>query len=125
MKLFNLEEANALIPTVRPILTAIRKHSRTLQHLSAEVGAASESASSGGGLTRGGQQYCEAMLGLAARAAELEALGIQLKDYGRGLIDFPTLREGRIVLLCWHLGESERIEWWHELDAGFAGRQPI
>jgi hypothetical protein len=59
------------------------------------------------------------------RTGELDALGIQLKDYMRGLIDFPSLRDGRIVLLCWYLGEGDRIEWWHDLEAGFAGRQSL
>ena len=51
--------------------------------------------------------------------------GVQLKDYTRGLIDFPSLRDGRIVLLCWQLGDGPEITWWHETDAGFAGRQPL
>ena len=49
----------------------------------------------------------------------------ELKDYGRGLIDFPSLREGRVVLLCWQMGEGDQLEWWHEVEAGFAGRQPL
>jgi len=51
--------------------------------------------------------------------------GIELKDISRGLIDFPCLRDGRLVLLCWQLGEPESIEWWHEAEAGFAGRQRL
>jgi hypothetical protein len=41
------------------------------------------------------------------------------------LIDFPAMRDGRVVLLCWQLGEGEKIEWWHEVEEGFAGRQPL
>ena len=55
---------------------------------------------------------------------ELEKLGIELKDISRGLIDFPSLMEGREVYLCWLLGEDE-IGHWHEIDAGFAGRQSL
>ena len=51
--------------------------------------------------------------------------GVQLKDHRLGLIDFPTMRGGHLVLLCWKLGEPETIEFWHEVDAGFAGRQPL
>ncbi len=72
-----------------------------------------------------GAKYVKTLLTLVERAQELEALGIQIKDYGRGLIDFPSLRDGRVVLLCWQLGEGDQIEWWHETEAGFAGRQPI
>ena len=56
---------------------------------------------------------------------ELEALGVQLKDFERGLVDFPSLRDGRVVLLCWQMGEGDELEWWHDVDAGFAGRTPL
>jgi hypothetical protein len=56
--------------------------------------------------------------------AELDDLGVELKGIDDGLIDFPTTREGRVVYLCWRLGEDE-IGWWHETDGGFAGRQPL
>ena len=55
---------------------------------------------------------------------ELSGFGCELKDPTIGLIDFLSLRNGREVYLCWHLGE-ERINFWHYLDAGFAGRQPL
>jgi hypothetical protein len=51
-------------------------------------------------------------------------MGIELKDPTTGLVDFPSLRDGRVVYLCWRLGESS-IEYWHDLEAGFAGRQPL
>ena len=57
--------------------------------------------------------------------AEVSDLGVQLKDHSRGLIDFPSMRDGRVVLLCWQLGERDEIEFWHETEAGFAGRQPL
>jgi hypothetical protein len=55
---------------------------------------------------------------------ELGQLGVELKDYFTGLIDFPSLRNGRPVYLCWRLGEAE-VAYWHELEAGFAGRQKL
>jgi len=125
MKLFNVEEANALLPTVRRIVESIRRaHSRVLSFQEAARSAA-EAAELGGGFMPGGEKYAGALLNLVERTGELEALGVQLKDYSRGLVDFPSLRDGRVVLLCWHLGEGDRVEWWHETDAGFAGRQPL
>ena len=56
--------------------------------------------------------------------AELESIGIQLKDRRIGLIDFPSELDGRPMLLCWQLGEPS-VQFWHELDSGFAGRQPL
>jgi hypothetical protein len=55
---------------------------------------------------------------------ELGQIGVELKDYFTGLIDFPSLRNGRPVYLCWRLGEAE-VAYWHELEAGFAGRQKL
>ena len=55
---------------------------------------------------------------------ELTDLDIEFKDYERGLVDFPGVRDGRSVYLCWQLGEPE-VRFWHELDAGFLGRQPL
>jgi len=60
-----------------------------------------------------------------SRLQEITDLGVLVKDLDLGLIDFPALREGREVYLCWQLGEEGRIAWWHETDAGFAGRQPF
>jgi hypothetical protein len=55
---------------------------------------------------------------------ELEALGVQIKDVETGLLDFPAVRKGADVLLCWQVGE-DAVEWWHGPDDGFAGRRPI
>lgn len=73
----------------------------------------------------GGASYVRALFKLSSSTGQLEALGVQLKDYERGLIDFPSLRDGRVILLCWQLGEGDQLEWWHDVDTGFAGRQPL
>ena len=72
-----------------------------------------------------GVRYAEILMELTSLTSELESMGVQLKDFTRGLIDFPSLRDGRVVLLCWQLGEGDRVEWWHDVDAGFAGRTPL
>ena len=125
MKLFSVEEANQMLPTVRPLVEAIRRAHGRVAAFQREARRAAEGAEQGGGGFAGGSAYIAALFALAERTQELEELGVQLKDYTRGLIDFPSLREGRIVLLCWQLGEGDRIEWWHDTDAGFAGRQPL
>lgn len=125
MKLFSVEEANELLPRVRPIVKAIqRAHARVMGSQDAARAAAARTDMGGGGMI-GGTRYIAALINLAEEAGKLEANGVQMKDYGRGLIDFPHLRDGRIVLLCWQLGEGDTIEWWHEIEAGFAGRQPL
>ncbi len=73
----------------------------------------------------GGALYVAALVGLAEAVGRLDELGVQLKDYARGLVDFPSMRDGRVVLLCWQSGEGDQIEWWHDVEAGFAGRQPL
>lgn len=61
---------------------------------------------------------------LVEAAGELEELGVEFKGIELGLVDFPALRDGEIVYLCWKYGE-DRIENWHSLEAGYAGRQPL
>lgn len=61
---------------------------------------------------------------MSAGVARIDEWGITLRDIETGLIDFPALVNGRPICLCWRLGE-ERVEWWHELDAGFGGRRPL
>ena len=125
MKLFSVEEANALLPVARRITRAIQREHRRLLSMQPAARRAAEAAELGGGGMPGGTAYVVILTKLSQSISELEALGIQLKDYARGLIDFPSLRDGRVVLLCWQLGECDSVEWWHEIDAGFAGRQPL
>jgi len=125
MKLFSLEEANSLLPEVRRMVSAISRTHALVASFQDASRVAAERAERGGGHMPEGAKYVKTLLSLVERAQELEALGVQIKDYGRGLIDFPSLRDGRVVLLCWQLDEGDQIEWWHETEAGFAGRQPL
>ena len=125
MKIFSVEEANALLPTVRGILRRIRRaHKRLLSYQTAAKEAA-DAAEQGGGGMADGVRYAVILMELTTRMSEIESLGVQLKDFTRGLVDFPSLRDGRVVLLCWHLDEGDSVEWWHDVDAGFAGRTPL
>ena len=125
MKIFSVEEANSLLPDVRAIVKAIQKAHRGLQSYGKAVKEAADGAEHGGGGMVGGSRYAVLLTELSLRLNELEGLGVQLKDYSRGLIDFPSLRDGRVVLLCWQLGEGDSLQWWHDVEAGFAGRQPL
>ncbi|MBA2340596.1 MAG: DUF2203 domain-containing protein [Pyrinomonadaceae bacterium] len=125
IKLFSVEEANALLPTVRLLVERVQRAHKSILPFGAAAREAAARAELGGGGMPGGASYVTAVMQLAARTSEVQALGVQIKDYARGLIDFPSLRDGRVVLLCWQLGEPEEIVWWHETDAGFAGRQPL
>lgn len=125
MKIFTLQEANALLPSVRMIVGKIQRAHRGVVVYRDEAMKASEAAEQGGGGITEGVAYAATLTDLAFQLGDLEALGVQLKDFDRGLVDFPSLRDGRVVLLCWQMGEGDELEWWHDVDAGFAGRTPL
>jgi hypothetical protein len=125
MKLFTIQEANALLPSVRIILARIQRAHRELVRYREDAKKAAAAAEQGGGGIESGLAYATVLTELTVQLSELETLGVQLKDFERGLVDFPSLREGRVVLLCWQLGEGDELEWWHDVDAGFAGRTPL
>lgn len=125
MKLFTVEEANSLLPSVRPIVRSIQRSHRRLVKFQTAARQAAEGAESGGGGFQDGPRYARLLVELSTSAGQLESLGIQLKDYHQGLIDFPSMRDGRVVLLCWKADEGDQVEWWHDVEAGFAGRQPL
>lgn len=125
MKLFTIEEANSLLEDVRPIVEKIQRAHRRLGTFQRAANHAAEGAEHGGGGLPNGEHYAQLLLDLSVGAGDLESLGIQLKDYNNGLIDFPSMRDGRVVLLCWKADEGDNIEWWHDVESGFAGRQPL
>jgi len=124
MKLFTLSEANSLLPTIIPKLVEIKLLYAAIDDLRDSSRAAASASHFGGGM-EGGTGYVNTLYKVGELTTELTELGIELKDYTRGLIDFPCKRSGRVIYLCWQIGDADEIEWWHETDAGFAGRQPI
>src|SRR5260221_9050971 len=118
MKLFTVSEANALLPEIAPKLELIRRHYIEIEALREEARAAAGASNFGGGM-EGGTGYVNTLYKVGKLTTELHEMGVELKDHTRGLIDFPSMRGERVVLLCWQLGEAEEIEWWHETDAGF------
>jgi len=125
MKLFTVEEANDLLPLIRPKLEKIKARYEKTASFKESVKAAAKAAESGGGGMENASVYVKSLYEIGKLTTEIHNLGIELKDYSRGLIDFPSMKGGHVVLLCWQLGESDQIEWWHETEAGFAGRQPL
>ncbi len=125
IKIFTVDEANSLLPTARNLVRKIQRAHRQISSEQSGAKLAAEFAEQGGGGIANGVAYATSLIDMTSLVGELESLGIQLKDFSRGLIDFPSLRDGRVVLLCWQLGEGERLEWWHDVDAGFAGRTPL
>jgi len=122
-KRFSLAEANRAITLVQRIVADIVRDYAQLRDLHAscrlhDAAGDSEHAEEARG------RYVRATDRLSALREELEEIGCELKDYAIGLVDFPATLHGRDVLLCWKLGE-EKISYWHELDAGAAGRQPV
>ena len=128
-RLFTLDEANALLPQLQSILEEMQEKKPTLDALRQELATLTQAASGNGHLlaarAQSKQREAKALAGrLNALLAELNEIGCELKGLEQGLIDFPAERDGRTVYLCWKLGESE-ITHWHDLDTGFAGRQPL
>jgi hypothetical protein len=124
MKLFTLEEANALLPTLEPKLRSIQNLYDRVDALRDEARLAAEAATHNGGMV-GGTVYVDALYRIGKLTTEISGAGVEIKDPRRGLIDFPNMRGDRIVLLCWQIGEGDSIEWWHEVETGFAGRRPL
>jgi len=127
MQLFTVDQANRTLPLVRRIVEDIvREHRRrgekVVERDLLAAGTGPELAAARlAALDREIQAIGREVEGFER---ELRALGIQLKDPRIGLVDFPSNLEGRRVLLCWHLGEVS-VQFWHDENAGFAGRRPL
>ena len=122
-RLFTLEEANALIPQLLNLVPEIQKLSGSMDHDFPDIHNAREKAKWNGGSPQG-TRYLNVILKYSHLIQEIESIGCEIKGVREGLIDFPSIREGREVYLCWRMPEKE-ICFWHGLDAGFSGRQPI
>jgi hypothetical protein len=127
---FTPDEANAALDRVRPVAEKMVAHRRAMvaaQAKEEELGA--RVAGNGGGIDPGepgrAAETVESEAAEIARCVDrIHGLGAQVKDIDTGLLDFPSLRDGEVVLLCWHVGEED-IRYWHGLEDGFAGRQPL
>jgi hypothetical protein len=119
---YTLDEARAELPWVGHQLAAMREARDKLTDEQAHETLTELSPTNGGGTP--GRQVSEAHVALQAGIGAFDERGIVLRDLDQGLIDFPAIRDGREVYLCWIDGEPD-IAFWHDLDAGYAGRQPL
>lgn len=122
-RLFTLAEANRLIPQLNSRLTSVRQAKETLVRTRKDIREASAHAEYGGGSSVG-PLYIASLQQVSSHIKAIQEMGILVKDLDMGLCDFPHLRDGRIVLLCWKLGEQE-IQWWHETTTGYKDRCPL
>ena len=119
---YTLDEANAALGWVREAITALRRAREGLSDEEAREALAEAGPQNGGGDP--GRVVSEAFLQLRDALARLQDAEVVLRDLDRGLVDFPAIRDEREVYLCWLEGEDE-IGYWHDLEAGFAGREPL
>jgi hypothetical protein len=131
MKIFTLDEAQAMLPLVESLLNRAMESKQAAEALDNELTGLARRIHMAGGMTI-------PVAKVAAQRAELEKhiqraretvqeideIGVQLKDLESGLLDFPCRMDDEVVLLCWKFGEPA-IEHWHTVESGFKGRQPI
>jgi hypothetical protein len=119
---YTVDQANAALPWVTERIGRLRAARDTFSDDDAREALGEATPGNGGG--EPGRVVSEAFLELQSAAGELDAVDVIVRDLDRGLVDFPALRDGREIYLCWEEGEDE-VGYWHETDAGFSGRQPL
>src|SRR6185312_10596734 len=131
MKTFSLEEAQTLIPVLESLLKNAMESKETAETIAEELQQLSQRIfMNGGSLVRIAQvarrraQQDKAVQQVKDTLAEIDAIGVQVKDLDAGLLDFPCRLGEDIVLLCWKMGETE-IQHWHTMESGFSGRQAV
>jgi hypothetical protein len=120
---FSISEAKRLLPQLEEQLRAVKQEKEILVRSHGEIKKASAKAQCNGG-SFAGPRYIKALERISDSVEAIQEMGVLVKDLDVGLCDFPYLLDGRVVYLCWKLGEPE-IRYWHEVEDGFNGRQPI
>jgi hypothetical protein len=131
MKTFTLDEAQSLLPVLEALLKRAIEGKQAADEIEGELSELSRRIYLSGGMkvdvTRVARQRAEMETQLQRvreSIAEIDSIGVQVKDLEAGLLDFPCRIEDEVVLLCWRMGETA-IEHWHTVEAGFQGRQPV
>jgi hypothetical protein len=131
MKTFTLDEAQSLLPVLESLLRRALESKKAAEKVEADLAALSQRIYVSGGMyvnvgavTKQRAEVEDHTQRMRESIAEIDAIGVQVKDLETGLLDFPCRVDDEIVLLCWRMGETA-IEHWHTTDAGFKGRQPV
>jgi hypothetical protein len=119
---YTVEQANAALDFVAERIARLRAARVQLSDEEARAALQEAAPANGGGAP--GRVVSEAFLELQRALADLQELEVVLRDLERGLVDFPALRDGREIYLCWEEGEEE-IAFWHDRESGYGGREPI
>jgi hypothetical protein len=122
-KHFTPEEANQALPRVRSLVAQILEAREKIVANYPELEPVFNHAVGNGG-SKKASDMIEEFKRIEANVKALQDLGVVLKDLSTGLLDFPSLRDGREVYLCWKYNEPQ-VEYWHDLNSGFAGRQSL
>jgi len=120
---FTLQEANETLKEIRPLMEEVQRIRRKILQNQPEAWPAMERSAGNGG-NRALSNMVQDFEKFDALIHRIQELAVLIKDINLGLLDFPALKDGREVYLCWQYGEGE-IAFWHEVEAGVAGRQPI
>jgi hypothetical protein len=131
MRTFTLDEAQSLLPVLESLLKRAIDGKRIAEEVESDLSGLAHRIHLSGGMrvnaTMVAKQRAEMedhLKRVKESIAEIDAIGVQVKDLDSGLLDFPCRLDDQVVLLCWRMGEPS-IEHWHTLDAGFKGRQPL
>ena len=131
MKTFTLDEAQSLLPVLESLLKRAIEGKRDAEEVESQLSELSRQIYLSGGMrvdlgavARQRAEMESHLERVRESIAEIDAIGVQVKDLDTGLLDFPFRLDEDIVLLCWRLGESS-IEHWHTVESGFQGRQPV
>ena len=122
-RLFSRAEANSLLEDLQPLINQMMTGREKILELRPDLEPVLDKAL-GNGASQETPEALEAFTRVKAAIESIQGHGVLVKDVNSGLLDFPAEREGRVVFLCWRIGESS-VDHWHELDEGFAGRHPL
>ena len=131
MKTFTLDEAQSLLPVLESLLKRAVEGKRSAETVESSLNALAQQINLSGGMrvnsasvARQRAELEEHLKRIRESIAEIDAIGVQVKDLDSGLLDFPCRVDDEVVLLCWRMGEPA-IEHWHTVEGGFQGRQPV
>ena len=122
-KIFTVGEANSMVPDLELILREVQQMRQFDMQIRGEIQKARQKTTLNGGSPQG-PSYLKALDYIMKRVERIQQMGVLVKDLEKGLCDFPFMLDGRVVYLCWKLGEAE-VEWWHETHTGYSARKPL